>query len=127
MLGVWVSVFCRERHRRSFEVVIWVACVRLRAPLEMSSPYSHSHEAWTRSARSARFRPFTPVPQTWIRERFSRPQAQHERRPHHCRWLWGAEEIDGLVPPATAGGQPEGRAPGGGGALVRPDRTHSTP
>ena len=29
VLGVWVSVFCRERHRRSFEVVIcgWRACV----------------------------------------------------------------------------------------------------
>lgn len=32
----------------------------------------------------------------------SRPQ--HERGPHHCRWLWGAQEIDGLVPPAAAVG-----------------------
>ena len=38
LVRVGERLLCRERHRRSFEVVIWVACVRLRAPLEMSSP-----------------------------------------------------------------------------------------
>ena len=58
VLGVWVSVFCRERHRRSFEVVIcgWRACVcvpRWRCRAHILIPMRRGPEA--RDAREVPF------------------------------------------------------------------------
>ena len=57
LVRVGERLLCRERHRRSFEVVIWVACVRLRAPLEMSSPMGGVADARRSTSRS-----FYPCP-----------------------------------------------------------------